>query len=134
MAAKNGDIERVVECLRKSRPNWSQRAAEPNVHQYYFYAGLGHNVNMVYQDADGQTALHAAAFGGHLAVVHIILQSGAALDKLDQSQNTPLSLALVQGHNDTVKYLIQAGSCASLKVMMKHVTFTVHWRHVLHFA
>ncbi|KZS14880.1 Histone-lysine N-methyltransferase EHMT1 [Daphnia magna] len=70
VAAKNGDIERVVECL---------------------------------------------TYGGHLALVHIILQSGAALDKLDRSQNTPLSLALIQGHNETVKYLAIAGSCTSLK-------------------
>lgn len=76
----------------------------------------GQNVNMVYQEANGQTALHAAAYGGHLAVVHVILQSGGALDKLDRSQHTPLSLAVIQGHNDTVKYLAKAGSCTSLKV------------------
>lgn len=92
VAAKNGDIERVIECLRQ-----------------------GQNVNTTYQDGEGQTALHAAAYGGHLALVHIILQSGAALDKLDRSQNTPLSLALIQGHNETVKYLAIAGSCTSLK-------------------
>lgn len=73
-------------------------------------------MNTTYQDGEGQTALHAAACGGHLALVHIILQSGAAIDKLDQSQNTPLSLALLQGHNETVKYLTIAGSCTSLKV------------------
>lgn len=73
-------------------------------------------MNTTYQDGEGQTALHAAAYGGHLALVHIILQSGAALDKLDRSQNTPLSLALIQGHNETVKYLAIAGSCTSLKV------------------
>ena len=78
--------------------------------------GLGQHVNFVYQDADGQTALHAACFGGHLPVVHIIFQSGAALDKMDSSQNTPLGLAIIQEHNDVVKYLIQAGSSASLKV------------------
>ena len=77
---------------------------------------MGHHANYVYQDANGQTALHAACFSGHLPVVHIIFQSGAALDKMDHSQNTPLSLALVQGHNDIVKYLIQAGSCTALKV------------------
>ncbi len=75
-------------------------------------------MNMIYQDSDGQTALHAAAHAGHLAIVHIILQSGAALDKLDQSQHTPLSLALIQGHNDIVKYLAKAGSCTSLKVTL----------------
>lgn len=78
--------------------------------------GQGQNVNMTYLDSNGQTALHAAAYGGHLAAVHVILQSGAALDKLDQSQNTPLTLALIQGHNDTVKYLVKVGSCTSLKV------------------
>lgn len=92
VAAKHGDIERVIECLR-----------------------LCQHVNLVYQDADGQTALHAACFGGHLSVVHIIFQSGGALDKMDYSQNTPLSLAVIQEHNDIVKYLIQAGSSASLK-------------------
>lgn len=74
---------------------------------------------MVYHDANGQTALHAAAKGGHLAVVYVIMQSGAALDKLDKSQNTPLSLAVIQGHNDTVKYLAKAGSCTSLKVVCR---------------
>ena len=78
-------------------------------------------MNMIYQDSDGQTALHAAAYGGHLAIVHIIFQSGAALDKLDQSQNTPLNLALIQGHNDIVKYLTKAGSCTSLKVTLTAV-------------
>jgi len=92
VAAKHGDIERVIECLR-----------------------LGQHVNFVHQDADGQTALHAACFGGHLPVVHIVFQSGAALDKMDYSQNTPMSLALIQEHNDIVKYLIQAGASASLK-------------------
>lgn len=77
-------------------------------------------MNMAYEDANGQTALHAAAYGGHLAMVHIILQSGAALDKLDQSQHTPLTLALIQGHNDTVKYLAKAGSCTSLKVIFNN--------------
>ena len=78
---------------------------------------------MVYQDQDGQTALHAAAFNGHLAVIHVILQCGATLDKLDHSQNSPLSLALIQGHNDIVKYLIQSGSSVSLKVLLFFLFF-----------
>ena len=51
-------------------------------------------------------------------MVHIVFQSGAALDKMDYSQNTPMSLALIQEHNDIVKYLIQAGASASLKVII----------------
>ena len=113
MAAKYGDIERVIDCLS----NFCCTCySEPLFVYETFVIGLGNQVNFVYQDADGQTALHAACFGGHLAVVHIIFQSGAALDKMDLSQNTPLSLALIQGHNDVVKYLIKAGSSTSLKV------------------
>lgn len=79
-------------------------------------AGLGQNANTTYPDVGGQTALHAACTNGHLAVVHILIQSGAALDKMDLSQNTPLISSLNTGHNDVVKYLIQSGASTALKV------------------
>lgn len=104
----------MVECLSK-KLEIVKHVAFAKLH---IFLGLGHNVQMVYQEQDGQTALHAAAFSGHLAVIHIILQCGATLDKLDHSQNSPLSLALIQGHNDIVKYLIQSGSSVSLKVFL----------------
>ena len=76
----------------------------------------GQNPNQIYREFGGKTALHIAAVNGHLAVVHILAQSGVALDKFDQSQNTALTLAIAQEHNDVVKYLIQAGCSTSLKV------------------
>jgi ankyrin repeat protein len=80
--------------------------------------GSGQNVNTVYSESGGQTPLHAACHGGHLAIVHIIVQSGAALDRMDSSQKTALVVAVVQGHNEIAKYLIQIGACTSLKVVI----------------
>jgi euchromatic histone-lysine N-methyltransferase len=64
------------------------------------------------------TALHAACSGGHLSVVHILLQAGAQLDVLDRDQNTPLMLAAVSNRDDIVKYLVKAGADVVLKVRM----------------
>lgn len=73
-------------------------------------------MNLAYREFGNRTALHAAAASGHLAIVHILVQSGAALDKFDQSQNTALTLAISQEQNNVVKYLIQAGCSTVLKV------------------
>jgi ankyrin repeat protein len=62
------------------------------------------------------TALHAACLGGHLSVVHILLQARVQLDVLDRDQNTPLMLAAVSSHNDIVKYLVKAGANVTIKV------------------
>lgn len=70
----------------------------------------------MYAEANHGTALHAACHGGHLAVAHVLVQSGVAVDKMDTSLNTAVVVALVQGHNEIVKYLIRAGSSVSLKV------------------
>lgn len=60
-------------------------------------------------------ALHAAAGNGHLLVVHILVQSGLALEALDKSQYTPLMLAAVNRHNSVVKYLVKAGANVAFK-------------------
>lgn len=62
------------------------------------------------------SALHAASAGGHFSEVHILTQAGAQLDLLDKEQNTSLMLAVTNGHNDVVKYLVKAGANVSFKV------------------
>lgn len=63
------------------------------------------------------SALHAACAGGHLVVVHVLIQAGAQLDQLDKEQNTALILAIQNGHNDVIKYLVKAGASILFKVM-----------------
>lgn len=62
------------------------------------------------------SALHAACHGGHLSLVHLLLQAGADPDTLDRDQNTPLMLACAAAHNPVVKYLVKAGASVTLRV------------------
>lgn len=84
----------------------------------FFYTGSGLDLNHLFRECSMGTALHAACSGGHLSVVHILLQAGAHLDVLDRDHNTPLMLAAVSNHNDIVKYLVKAGANVMLKVRM----------------
>jgi ankyrin repeat protein len=50
-------------------------------------------------DADGNAALHYAAFHGHADCVRALLEAGARIDVTDTSDfNTPLHIACCQGH------------------------------------
>lgn len=62
------------------------------------------------------SALHAAAAGGYLILVHVLTQAGSQLDQLDKEQNSPLILAIENGHHDIVKYLVKAGANITFKV------------------
>lgn len=77
-------------------------------------AGL--NPNHVFREWGMGSALHAASHGGHLPVVHLLLQAGANTDVLDRDQNTPLMLACANSHNQVVKYLVKAGASVTFKV------------------
>ncbi|XP_014284421.1 histone-lysine N-methyltransferase EHMT2 isoform X2 [Halyomorpha halys] len=88
-ACKNGDAEKLLSMLSST--------------------------NFSIKDTSSLMALHAAAGNGHLAVVHILVQAGSALESLDKSQYTPLMLAALNGHNNVVKYLIKAGADVAFK-------------------
>ncbi|XP_023727784.1 histone-lysine N-methyltransferase EHMT2 isoform X3 [Cryptotermes secundus] len=91
-AAKSGNAEKLVQIL-----------------------GSGLNPNHLFRECSMGTALHAACSGGHLSIVHILLQAGVQLDVLDRDQNTPLMLAAMSNHNDVVKYLVKAGANVMIK-------------------
>lgn len=57
-------------------------------------------------DADGQTALHAAARAADPDVCALLLDAGAHLDALDAQGNSPLGVAASLGNLDVAKYLI----------------------------
>ncbi|XP_021933678.1 histone-lysine N-methyltransferase EHMT2 isoform X2 [Zootermopsis nevadensis] len=92
-----------------------QAAKSGNAEKLIHILGSGLNPNHLFRECSMGTALHAACSGGHLSVVHILLQAGAHLDVLDRDQNTPLMLAAVSNHNDLVKYLVKAGANVILK-------------------
>ena len=57
-------------------------------------------------DKTGGTALHAAAFAGHLECTHLLLEYHADPNALDILNHTPLFRACEQGHTDVVSLLI----------------------------
>jgi len=62
------------------------------------------------QQQSGQTALHAAAGGGHGEVVRLLLEHGSDARIEDNERNTPLHAAAAHGHGLCVKMLLDADS------------------------
>lgn len=66
-------------------------------------------------DDSGSSALHKAAFQGHLEIVKIIIQFykkyGLPVDSIEfERQDTPLSLACAANHPEVVTLLLEAGA------------------------
>ena len=68
----------------------------------------GGDVGVNDSDADGFTALCGAAQGGHVALVHMLIKSGATVDQAKENGCTPLYIASQYGKLEVVKALIKA--------------------------
>ncbi|KAH9313384.1 hypothetical protein KI387_028419, partial [Taxus chinensis] len=62
------------------------------------------------KDQHGWSALHRAAFKGHLDNVKLLHQHGAEINSLDDAGFTPLHCAAETGRKDVVEYLIKHGA------------------------
>ena len=63
------------------------------------------------EGVDNMTPLHQAAWQGHLKVIEILIDRGAVLDiKTEETQRTPLDLALKFENYEAVELLINAGA------------------------
>jgi ankyrin repeat protein len=72
----------------------------------------------------GQTALHAAAAGGHAAALRELLaaDSGVFVSAMDTHGNTPLLLAAAGGHADAVGALLAAGASVAARTTYDKAT------------
>ncbi|CAJ1068690.1 histone-lysine N-methyltransferase EHMT1-like [Xyrichtys novacula] len=95
MSAKQGELKKVIDLLVD-----------------------GKDPNLLSEDYNKCTPLHAAAAEGHQEICHILVQAGANLDMFDEEQRTPLMAACENNHLDTVKYLLRAGASVSHKDIM----------------
>lgn len=59
--------------------------------------------------ADGRTALHLAAAGGHAGVASLLLQKGAWAEAEDSGEDTPLHAAAKRAHADVAEALLRHG-------------------------
>eukprot|EP01101_Sappina_pedata_P001011 TRINITY_DN11134_c1_g1_i1.p1 TRINITY_DN11134_c1_g1~~TRINITY_DN11134_c1_g1_i1.p1 ORF type:complete len:134 (-),score=57.77 TRINITY_DN11134_c1_g1_i1:122-523(-) len=60
-------------------------------------------------DAIGNTALHWAASGGHLAAVNLLIQHKADVNAKNKNDDTPLHKASWRNHADVCEVLLDAG-------------------------
>ncbi|XP_048865095.1 ankyrin repeat domain-containing protein 50 [Brienomyrus brachyistius] len=61
-------------------------------------------------DAEGWTALRAAAWAGHVEAVHLLLEAGAAVDGCDSEGRTALRAAAWGGHDEVLLTLLDKGA------------------------
>ena len=71
---------------------------------------LEHKLDVHDKDKTGGTALHSAAYSGHVSCVKLLIQFGACVDALDLLQHTPIYRACEMGHTDVVHNLILSKS------------------------
>jgi ankyrin repeat protein len=80
---------------------------------------LAHGANVNAQRRDGMTALHAAAYRGHLKVIETLLKAGADsrirahADSGAHSGETPLDTAVAQGQDAAAAALRDAGRASA---------------------
>lgn len=65
-------------------------------------------------DEDGWSPLMYASWDGDLEKASALINNGADVNLAEKSGSTPLHLAVIQGHFDLVKKLIESGANASL--------------------
>ena len=75
----------------------------------------GARAHLQARDPVGMTALHKAVWGGHPAIVSLLIARGADVNARDATGNTPLSLAVRWGRGDLMDPLLAAGADASVR-------------------
>ena len=81
---------------------------------------LLHNYEMSVDCADhmGRTSLHYAILGGHVGVVEVLLERGAAISPQDSSGSTPIHMACAGGHVATLELLLQEWVCPDPELVL----------------
>ena len=68
---------------------------------------IEHNVDIHIHDKAGGTALHLAAYAGHLDCVMFLIDQGANVNSFDSLNYTPLFRACEMGHAEVVVALLE---------------------------
>jgi ankyrin repeat protein len=71
---------------------------------------LDSGMSVLATDEHANTAAHLAAEAGNLAILRLLRERGAPLDRLNWIDQSPLSLAAWKGHLSVVKYLCAQGA------------------------
>lgn len=95
-------------CVDVYRLNALHRAALAG-HEDIVWILLGQGLEVLARTSRGDTPLHCASAGGHVAVVEILL-GGVEIEDRGWRGCTPLHFAAMQGHEGVVRLLIDRGA------------------------
>lgn len=76
---------------------------------------LIHATLTVHRDHTGRTPLHLAVLRGHVPLVRLLLQRGAAVGAADRAGRTPLHEAAWHGHSRVAELLLRRGAPAAAR-------------------
>lgn len=122
---KNGNIEAVAKYVESGYPVLQFNQDGSLVTDYLIFLvcasnydlqlikdalALGLNTNIKNVDSDAYTAAHFAAWDGKLDVLTLLKDAGANIDIQGNDDRTPLHLACSSGHENCVKFLLEAGA------------------------
>ncbi|XP_033732382.1 uncharacterized protein LOC117321879 isoform X2 [Pecten maximus] len=116
-------LEKVINSLAVERPlkyrklpkSMYNPAYEGDLEKIIFMIVDGFDPNEKYEDFDNQTALHAAAIGGSLPIVHLLIQAGASIHRIDKEMKTPLMYAAENNHINIVQYFLKMDADVTLR-------------------
>ena len=76
----------------------------------WFSSTLKYVQNINFEGDLKETALHKAAGGGCINIVHLLLEKGGSIDAINKNDCTPLHLAVREGHTSIAKLLLKKGA------------------------
>jgi ankyrin repeat protein len=94
---------------------WLAAAQEGNAHAVVAWLDEGGGVDARCAEHGGVTLLMAAAYGGHEAMMRMLLRRGAGVNLQDSNGITSLMSAALEGHTTIVQALLDAKADASLR-------------------
>ena len=105
-------------CLLERLTNFSSQHVQELNHLLKIAAENGYVVavgNLLAASAECNTALHAAAWGGHVTVVQLLLDRGADAEANDSEKRTPLHMAAQDGREAVIGLLLDRGAAIEAK-------------------
>jgi len=116
-AAAPGDAQPAPAAAAPGRPRTAALAGalEKAAHPPVAAQSLRERAPLAGTSSDLAASLHAAARNGDVAQLDLLLAKGAPLNAPDDAGRTPLVLATMQGHIETVRRLLAAGANPALQ-------------------
>jgi hypothetical protein len=84
----------------------------------------GVDLNESFDDGEGYTAVHYAAWDGKDEILAFLLEAGAEADRVGEDGYTPLLLAVAGGHQTCIELLVESGADVNIRIKDANIYFS----------